>query len=133
MRLEVSRKADLATRVLVELSRAGGRTKAAELAARVGTTTGYLSQVVAPLIEQGWVRSEPGPTGGYAADAAPKDVSVLDVVEAVEGPTDTGRCVVADRACADGGLCALHVPWSRARAALVAELEVIPVLSRSTA
>lgn len=119
--------------MLVELSRADGRTKAAELAARVGTTTGYLTQVVAPLIEQGWVRSEPGPTGGYAADAAPKDVSVLDVVEAVEGPTDTGRCVVADRACADGGLCALHVPWSRARAALVAELEGIPVLSRSTA
>ena len=103
--------------MLAELGRADGRTKTPELAARVGTTTGYLTQVVAPLIERGWVRSEPGPTGGYAADGAPADVSVLDVVEAVEGPTDTGRCVLADRACADSGLCALHVPWTRACAA----------------
>ncbi len=127
MRLEVTRKADLATRVLLELSGRGTRAKSAELADAVGTTPGFLTQVVAPLAARGWVDSEPGPTGGYRATVALGDVSVLDVIEAVEGPSESGRCVLEDRPCAGGGQCALHVPWSRARAQLVAELARTPL------
>ncbi len=127
MRLEVTRKTDLATRALLELGRGGERAKAADLAARLGTTPGFLSQVVAPLSAQGWVRSEPGPTGGYRATVSLDDLSVLDVVEAVEGPTDTGRCVLEDRPCGGGGTCALHVAWSRARAQLIEELGKMPL------
>ncbi len=94
---------------------------------RLGTTPGFLSQVVAPLSAQGWVRSEPGPTGGYRATVSLDDLSVLDVVEAVEGPTDTGRCVLEDRPCGGGGTCALHVAWSRARAQLIEELGKMPL------
>jgi DNA-binding IscR family transcriptional regulator len=54
--------------------------------------------------------------------ATPAEVSVLDVIEAVEGPTDTGRCVLADRPCAASGPCALHVPWSHARTQLLDQL-----------
>lgn len=122
MRLEISRKADLATRTLLELAHSGRRSKGSELAERVGTTPGFLSQVIAPLAAKGWVRSDPGPTGGYVATVDLQDVSVLDVIEAVEGATDTGRCVLEDRACGGGAICALHVPWTRARAQLLAEL-----------
>jgi Rrf2 family transcriptional regulator, iron-sulfur cluster assembly transcription factor len=121
MRLEVTRKADLATRAFLDLAALGRRAKSSELAERLGTTPGYLSQVLTPLVARGWVRSDPGPTGGYALAVAPAEVSVLEVIEAVEGPTDTGRCVLEDRPCG-GGLCALHVPWSQARAQLLAEL-----------
>jgi Rrf2 family transcriptional regulator, iron-sulfur cluster assembly transcription factor len=129
MRLEVSRKADLATRVLLELSRTGRRSKSAELATAVGTTPGFLSQVVAPLATRGWVRSEPGPTGGYVSTVELEQVSVLDVIEAVEGPSESGRCVLEDRPCSPGGQCALHLPWSRARAQLLGELARTPLSS----
>ncbi|HEY5155589.1 MAG TPA: Rrf2 family transcriptional regulator [Acidimicrobiales bacterium] len=132
MRLEISRKADLATRTLLELARSGRRSKASELAAQVGTTPGFLSQVVAPLAAQGWVRSEPGPTGGYVATVDLDRVSVLDVIEAVEGPTDTGRCVLEDKACAIGHTCALHVPWLQARAHLLSDLADTPLSSIGT-
>ncbi len=99
MRLEVTRKTDLATRALLELGAADSRAKAADLAARLGTTPGFLSQVIAPLVAQGWVRSEPGPTGGYRAMVSLDHLSLRDVIEAVEGPTDTGRCVLEDRPC----------------------------------
>jgi len=49
-------------------------------------------------------------------------VSLLDVIEAVEGPTDRGQCVLEDRPCARSAQCALHQPWSSARAQLTAEL-----------
>lgn len=101
--------------------------KSSELAALVGTTPGFLSQAMTPLVLQGWVRSEPGPTGGYVPVVGLDEVSVLDVIEAVEGPTQTGKCVLEDRPCSGGAACALHVPWSRARDHLLAELAATPL------
>jgi DNA-binding IscR family transcriptional regulator len=49
-------------------------------------------------------------------------VTVLDVVEAVDGPTDLGHCVVADGPCGGAPHCALHVAWGRARDVLLDEL-----------
>ena len=122
MRLEVTRRSDLAIRALLALRAGSDRTKAAELAERVGTTKGFLTQVMNPLVQQGWVRSDPGPTGGYVAAFDPAQVSVLAVIEAIEGPVDTGMCVLEDRSCAQAGTCALHRPWSSARAHLLADL-----------
>ena len=67
MRLEVTRRSDLAIRALLALSEGRGRTKAAELADEVGTSKGFLTQVMNPLVQQGWVRSDPGPTGDSGA------------------------------------------------------------------
>ena len=103
------------------------RMKGPELADRVASTPGFVSQVMTPLVRQGWAASEPGPTGGYSLSADLKHVSVLQVIEAIEGPTDGGRCVLADRACGEEGLCALHVPWQRARVNLLAELDQVSV------
>jgi Rrf2 family protein len=121
--LEITRRADLATRALTALAEGGSKLKGAELAARLGASAGFLAQAMTPLVNAGWVRSEPGPTGGYTLVADPDDVTVRDVIEAVEGPTDTSRCVLEDRACAAGAHCALHLPWSAARAVLLDELE----------
>lgn len=123
MRLEITRRSDLAIRALLVLLGAGGRTKAAALADEVGTSQGFLTQAVTPLVQRGWVRSDPGPKGGYIAALDPDAVSVLDVIEAIEGPTDTGRCVLEDRGCAEAGTCALHQSWATSRAHLIADLD----------
>ena len=129
MRLEVTRKNDLAVQALLELSGATARMKAPEIAANVGSTAGFVAQVLTPLVRSGWVRSDPGPKGGYSLQADISKLSVLSVIEAIEGPTDSGRCVVADRPCADGGMCALHGPWLQARTQLLAELASVTVAS----
>ncbi len=129
MRLEITRRTDLATRALLELDRLGRRAKSAELAERVGTTPGFLSQALTPAVAEGWVRSDPGPTGGYSLLADLDDVSVLAVIEAIEGPTDAGRCVLEARACGEGGPCALHQPWSTARSVLTEQLSRSPLSS----
>lgn len=123
MRLEVTRKSDLAVRALRALHESGTRLKASELAELVGSTPGFLSQTMTPLVRAGWARSDPGPTGGYQLLVPLSKVSVLAVIEAIEGPTASGRCVLADRACAERGLCALHEPWTRARDRLLKELQ----------
>ncbi|MBK5288748.1 MAG: Rrf2 family transcriptional regulator [Acidimicrobiia bacterium] len=121
MRLEITRKTDLATQALLALGGAS-RSKSGELARRIGTTPGFLAQVMTPLVGRGWVHSEPGPTGGYFLSADLNEISVLQVIEAVEGPTESGRCVLERRPCDATGACALHQPWTRARSQLLAEL-----------
>jgi len=122
MRLEISRRADLAVRALVVLSGESGRVKAGDLARQLDTTPGFVPQIVGPLVKRGWVRSDPGPRGGYSASADLDQVTVLDVIEAVDGPTDLGRCVVADQACGGAPHCALHLAWGRARGELLDQL-----------
>ncbi len=127
MRLEVTRRTDLATRALIALVASGQRRKASELAEDLDTSPGFLSQAMTPMVNRGWVRSEPGRSGGYTAAVALEDVSVLDVVEAVEGQTDVTRCVLENRACAGGARCALHDAWAQARGHLLRDLNDTPL------
>jgi Rrf2 family protein len=122
VRLEITQRADLAVRALVLLTRSTSRLKSADLAVALGTTAGFVPQVMAPLVRAGWVHSVPGPAGGYEPVVSLDGLSVLEIVEAVDGPTDSGRCVVADRPCDASAACALHVAWGRARRELVASL-----------
>lgn len=131
MRLEVTRKSDLAVRSLQALGASLDRMKGPELADRVGSTSGFVSQVLSPLVRAGWVRSDPGPSGGYSLVADLDEVSILTVIETIEGPTESGRCVLADRPCDVGGTCALHVPWLRASAQLRAQLDATSVADAS--
>ena len=122
MRLEITRRADLAVRAMVVLGEAEGLVKASVLAEALDATPGFVPQAVGPLVKAGWVRSEPGPTGGYASSVDLSDVSVLAVIEAVDGATDDGRCVVADRVCDGAAPCSLHAAWAKARNDLVGVL-----------
>lgn len=132
MRLEVTRRTDLATRALLALAQDGGRQKASELADQLETTPGFLSHAMTPLVAQGWVRSEPGRSGGYTAVVGLDDLSVLDVIEAVEGNTDVTHCVLEERSCATGGRCALHDAWAQARTNLLRDLADTPLSTIAT-
>ncbi len=127
MRLEVTRKSDLAVRSLQALATSAERLKGPALAEVVGSTSGFVSQVLTPLVRAGWVKSDPGPTGGYSLIAELDEISVLAVIETIEGPTSSGRCVLADRPCDEGGTCALHIPWLRARSELRSQLNAVSV------
>lgn len=127
MRLELTRKTDLALRAVTVLGASREWLKAPRLAQQVGTTSAFIGQVVAPLIGAGWVTSEPGPRGGYRACAG-ENVSLLQLIEAVEGPVADGRCVLRDGPCPGAGTCALHDAWLGARQALLDELGRTPVL-----
>jgi Rrf2 family protein len=127
MRLEISRRAELAVRALQVIDQAPERIKADALARELSTTAGFVPQVVGPLVKRGWVRSDPGPRGGYSGAIALDDVSVLDVIEAIDGPTDLGRCVVADGPCGPAPHCVLHRAWTLARDELLTHLDAQPL------
>jgi Rrf2 family protein len=129
MKFAIQKKTGLAVESLHALLAAGESIQSPELASAIDTTTSFLPQIMAPLVQQGWVESKRGPTGGYRLVADPESISVLDLIEAVEGETDTTTCVLKGGPC--GGLeqCAFHEPWKAARTALLQELASVPVLT----
>ena len=126
MRLELQARTELTLKTLDALSDRR-RWRGAALGERAGSSAAYTAHIVAPLTRAGWVTSVPGPAGGYELVVDLDAVSLHDLIELVEGPTDDGRCVLVDRPCGTPDLCALHDSWSRARSALTTELESIPL------
>jgi Rrf2 family protein len=129
VRLEITRRAELAVRALFVVANSDAPLKATDLADALGATNGFVPQVMAPLVKAGWVSSHPGPTGGYTTSVDLAAVTVLDVIEAVDGPTADGRCVVADSACDARHPCVLHDAWALARAELMGALDSVKICS----
>jgi Rrf2 family protein len=129
VKFNLQKKTGLAVDALHALK---GRTEpvgSEELATEIGTTQPFLPQVMSPLVKAGWVVSKRGPTGGYLLVADPGEISTLDLIEAVEGSTNTTTCVLRGVPCGTPPHCALHEPWKAARTALLDELESVPVLT----
>ena len=124
MRLELTKKTDLAARALtfLVLHSSDDPLKGTLLADALDTSTHYLPHIMKPLTDLGWVESVTGPSGGYVATPAAWDAGMLDLIEAVEGPVEAGRCVLRGAPCPASEPCGLHNAWTRARNALVDEL-----------
>lgn len=131
VRLELSTRTDIALRALRHLAGFSGRRSTLEVAEAIDTSPQFLPHVMAPLVRAGWIRSTRGPGGGYRLVADLETVSLRQLVEAIEGPIDDGRCVLQEAPCPRDDHCALHIPWQRARAALLTELDRTPLHSGS--
>lgn len=127
MRLEVMKKSELALQALRTMSATDGNLGGSDLADRLGTTRQFLPQVLAPLVRAGWVESIPGPGGGYRLAADVTRLTLLDLIETVEGPLDDGHCVLRGRRQECDESCALHDAWTEARDLLRSRLGAAPI------
>lgn len=123
MRLELTKKTDLAFQALQAIQlHSERRMNGSDVARELNITTHYLPHVMAPLTRAGWVTSTSGPRGGYELVVDLHDVTLLALVEAVEGAIDESRCLHLGPIHDGATICALHRPWMKAREALMNEL-----------
>lgn len=123
MELSLGRRADYALRAAVDLARHGGqRRKTREIVQEMDVPRTFLPQIMAQLVRAGLVSSAAGPTGGYVLARPPGSISLLEVIEAVEGDPVSTTCVLRSGPCRWDGICALHVPWARAQQAMLDQL-----------
>jgi len=73
----------------------------------------YLKQIFVSLRKHGIVRAVQGRSGGYVIARAPKDVSALDIAEALEEGTALVRCVDTPDDCTRTEDCSTHRLWSK--------------------
>jgi Rrf2 family protein len=98
------------------------RRKAREIAGEMDIPARYLTQILANLVQHGLLDAVAGPTGGYNLARPPKEISLLEVVEAAEGPIKLEQCVLRSGPCTWEDTCPVHIPWGRAQNALAEEL-----------
>ena len=106
-------------------------TKSAQIADKLGSSAGFISQALNPLVKAGFLGSAAGPKGGYYLEANINKISMLEVIEVIHGPIDNGICVVSGSKCTEESPCAMHFPWSKARGVLVQTLADIPLAQLS--
>lgn len=124
MQTTLGRTGDYGVRAVLDVAGAGEsrRRKTREIASAMHIPTRYLSQILALLVREEILTATAGPSGGYELARDPEQLTLLDVVEAVEGPVVMERCVVRGIPCSSDGICAVHDAWETAQDAMVERL-----------
>jgi Rrf2 family cysteine metabolism transcriptional repressor len=109
--LSITTKSPYALRALTELARMGSSDPVpiAELARRRDIPVQFLEQLFATLRRAGVLRSQRGVKGGYTFARAPSEITVLEVVELLDGPVGGGaESIFADAAAAARAVLSRH-------------------------
>lgn len=75
----------------------------------------FLGKIVQTLTQKGLLISYKGPKGGIQLAKAPEDITVIQVVEAIDGLALLQKCVIGMPSCGDQNACALHNTWGKIR------------------
>lgn len=121
---KLSRRADYATRILLELAIAEGQKLTAHQAAkRCGIRLPFLHKAVADLVAAGLLTTQTGPGGGMSLACLASEISMLQVIEAVEGPVCLNACLLRPAECPHDCICPAHTFWGRLQMLVIAELQ----------
>ena len=115
MPLSVSTRGRYGLRLMVELAMGYGRgiTLLKDVSRKEGLSEKYLGQIIIPLRSAGLVLSQRGSHGGYALARPPEEITVKDVVEAIEGRICPAPCAEDPAECSHAGACASSRVWRR--------------------
>lgn len=119
--MQLTRAADYGVRVMVYLAgRADGeRTMLPALAEATDTPMSFLSKVLQALARAQLITSWRGKSGGFAILPAGRNASMLDVIEAIDGPIFLNTCLIAGKECGRKQQCPAHPVWGRAQRAML--------------
>jgi Rrf2 family protein len=127
--VRVTAKVDYAVRAAMVLARASDAGSGPMKGEQIGTDqhipVKYLENILSELRQGGLVRSQRGAEGGYWLAKSPKEVSIADIIRAVEGPLATVRGERAEQLDYGEDSGALQDMWIAVRASLRSVLEKV--------
>lgn len=124
--LRVTRLTDYATVVLTVLAaRPQDVLSAGDLAELAGLEAPTVSKVLKPLAQAGLVEGFRGAHGGYRLARAPGEISLIEIVEAMEGPLAMTECSLDDHLCGIAHQCGVRANWRRINDVVAAALREV--------
>ena len=123
--MQITRQADYAVRAVLYLSKIGEDRRAAtsQIAQEQQIPPSFLAKIVSQLSVAGLLQTSRGARGGVSLARSPEDISVLEVVEAIDGPILLNECVSNQGACTFGDTCSMRPLWCDTQAELVKRLK----------
>jgi Rrf2 family protein len=116
----LSRKADYGVRAMMDIAKRPTTTRAvvAEIAERQNIPAFYLAKIVPRLARAGLVRTSLGAAGGIALALPAEEISLLQIIEAVDGPLELNLCSRDPQKCEHYATCSACETWRHAQAQL---------------
>jgi Rrf2 family protein len=122
--LQITRQADYAVRAVLYLSKLsnGGHATTRKIALDREIPPSFLAKIVSQLSIAGVVNTSRGARGGVSLSRPPKNITLLEVIEAIDGPICLNECVNDPSVCRFSDTCTVHEFWASAQADLVDRL-----------
>lgn len=116
-----SRSSEYAIRAFVNLSRVpeGKYAMVKQIAQEEEIPTHFLAKILQQLARKGLLRSSKGPTGGFTLRRKPSEVSLMSIVEALDGLGDYEKCASGMAQCNDEMPCGMHDSWKQLRSRII--------------
>ncbi len=123
--MQITRQADYALRAVIYLSRLGPDERAAtsQIAEVQHIPPSFLAKIVSQLSVAGLLQTSRGARGGVSLARDPGDITLLDVVEAIDGPIVLNECVACGGVCTFGDDCPMRPVWTQTQPDLVDKLK----------
>jgi Rrf2 family transcriptional regulator, cysteine metabolism repressor len=111
--VRISMRADYGARAMLDLAQryGNGLAQTADIAARQQIPESYLEQLLTTVRKAGLIRSVRGPAGGHELARGPSEISLGDVLDALEGVSSPTSCM-DEGACSVSEACILQDVWS---------------------
>ena len=115
--IRVSRKTEFAIRGMIYLAKQpeGEFVIIRDIARAADTTPVFLAKIFQMLSGAGLVISSRGAVGGFKLSRVPEQITLRDIVEAIEGPVYVNLCIMDDGVCGLTKTCSVHKTWKRVR------------------
>src|SRR5712691_3143916 len=122
--LRLSKKTDYALMAMKHLALRGdaGSSSAREIAEEYGIPVELMAKVLQRLVRRGLLASHQGTRGGYQLSRSPRQTTVADVIQAIDGPVTVTACSTDDGQCEQFAKCNVRDPLWRVRERILSAL-----------
>jgi len=123
--MQITRQADYAVRAVLYLARLGQEERAAtsQVAQEQRIPPSFLAKIISQLSIAGLLHTSRGARGGVTLAREPKEITLLEVIEAIDGPIMLNECVGESGSCTFDEECPLRPVWCEAQNELVTRLK----------
>lgn len=122
--MEITRETDYAVRCMLYLAKKQEEiTMIDEISREMGIPKSFLAKILQKLSKEKLVQSFRGVKGGFRIAGKAADITLLDVVEAMQGPLFINRCVVDHKLCSRTSHCSVHPVWASIGVSLINKLK----------
>jgi Rrf2 family protein len=123
--MQITRQADYAVRAVLYLARLGQNERAAtsQVAQEQNIPPSFLAKIISQLSIAGLLHTSRGARGGVTLAREPAEISLFEVIEAIDGPILLNECVGEASTCSFDDNCPLKPVWCEAQNELVTRLK----------
>jgi len=122
--LRLRKLTDYGTVIMTHMARNPGQIcSAAEVAAEIGVSMPTARKILKMLARQQLLHSQRGAKGGYLLARPPQEISIAQVIDAMEGPAGMTECSIAAGLCTQEGTCSIRANWQRISLAIFHALD----------